>query len=101
MIPKSITLNKNKRGIQIEYEDDQFLLLTASYLRALSPSAENKNRLGKENLNNYKEMFKSTSITKIEAVGNYAIRIIFNDGHNTGIYSWDYLVRIGAKSQNF
>ena len=45
-------------------------------------------------------MFKSTLITKIEAVGNYAIRIIFNDGHNTGIYSWDYLVRIGAKSQN-
>ena len=101
MIPKSITLNKNKRGIQIEYEDDQFLLLTASYLRAFSPSAENKNKLGKENLNSYKEMFKSTLITKIEAVGNYAIRIIFNDGHNTGIYSWDYLARIGAKSQNF
>ena len=100
MIPKSITLNKNKRSIQIEYENDKFLLLTSSYLRACSPSAENKKKLGTEGPGSHKEMFKSTLITKIESVGNYAIRIIFNDGHNTGIYSWDYLVRIGAKSQN-
>tara|TARA_B100000963_G_C22595541_1_gene657663 strand:+ start:329 stop:634 length:306 start_codon:yes stop_codon:yes gene_type:complete len=101
MIPRSVTLNKNKRSIQIEYDNDKFLLLTSSYLRACSPSAENKNQLRKKNSQDNKQKFKSILITKIESVGNYAIRIIFNDGHSTGIYSWDYLMTIGAKSQDF
>ena len=100
MIPKSVTLNKNKASIQIEYNNSSYLLLTASYLRACSPSAENKNRLKDQEYKTNKELFRRVLIDKIEAVGNYAIRIIFDDGHKTGIFSWDYLFSIGSKSQD-
>ena len=73
MIPKSVTLNKNKKSIQLEYPNNTFLLLTSSYLRACSPSAENKNMLRKKNSQDNKQKFKSILITKIESVGNYAI----------------------------
>mgnify|MGYP001160020022 FL=1 len=101
MIPKSVALNKNKKSIQVEYENDKFLLLTSSYLRANSPSAENKKNIQVRNLKDLEEKFKLVFINKIEAVGNYAIRIFFSDGHNTGIYSWDYIMKIGTKSQDF
>ena len=47
-----------------------------------------------------KEAFNSVMINKIEAVGNYAIRIIFDDGHNTGIFSWEYIYTIGSRLQD-
>ena len=100
MIPKSVTLNKNKASIQIEYNNSSYLLLTASYLRACSPSAENKSRLKNQENKVNKELFSKVLIDKIEAVGNYAIRIIFDDGHKTGIFSWDYLFSIGSKSRD-
>ena len=100
MIPKSVTLNKNKKSIQIEYPNNKFLLLTSSYLRACSPSAENKNKHRKSGLSERKEAFNSVMINKVEAVGNYAIRIIFDDGHNTGIFSWEYIYTIGSRLQD-
>ncbi len=98
MTPKSVTLNANKKSIQFEYDDNTHLLLNASYLRAVSPSAENKNRLKSVETFKKQEIFSKVSIDKIEAVGNYAIRIIFSDGHNTGIYSWEYIFNIGSKA---
>ena len=100
MIPKSVTLNKNRKSIQLEYSNNKFLLLTSSYLRACSPSAENKNKLRKTNIGERKEAFNSVMINKVEAVGNYAIRIIFDDGHNTGIFSWEYIYTIGSRLQD-
>ena len=100
MIPKSVTLNKNRKSIQLEYANNKFLLLTSSYLRACSPSAENKNKLRKTNIGERKEAFNSVMINKVEAVGNYAIRIIFDDGHNTGIFSWEYIYTIGSRLQD-
>ena len=95
-VPKSVTLNKNKKSIEVKYADDKYLLLSSSYLRAYSPSAENKRNLKEPN----HKFFSNVLVEKIEAVGNYAIRIKFDDGHNTGIYSWDYLYEIGIKFQN-
>ena len=100
MIPKSVTLNKNKKSIQLEYPNNTFLLLTSSYLRACSPSAENKDKLRKSDVSERKEAFNSVMINKVEAVGNYAIRIIFDDGHNTGIFSWEYIYTIGSRLQD-
>ena len=79
MTPKSVTLNKNKKSIQLEYSNNTFLLLTSSYLRACSPSAENKNKLRKTDISERKDAFNSVMINKVEAVGNYAIRIIFDE----------------------
>ena len=100
MIPKSVTLNKNKKSIQLEYSNNMFLLLTSSYLRACSPSAENKDKLKKTDIDQRKKAFNSVTINKVEAVGNYAIRIIFDDGHNTGIFSWEYIYTIGSRLQD-
>ena len=100
MIPKSVTLNRNKKSIQFEYANNTFLLLTSSYLRACSPSAENKETLRKSDVSERKEVFNSVMINKVEAVGNYAIRIIFDDGHNTGIFSWEYIYTIGSRFQD-
>ena len=100
MIPKSVTLNKNKKSIQLEYPNNTFLLLTSSYLRACSPSAENKHKLRESDVTKRTEVFNSVMINKVEAVGNYAIRIIFDDGHNTGIYSWEYIYTIGSRLQD-
>ena len=100
MIPKSVTLNRNKKSIQIEYPNNTFLLLTSSYLRACSPSAENKDKLRKTDIRERKEAFNSVVKNKVEAVGNYAIRIIFNVGHDTGIFSWEYIYTIGSRLQD-
>tara|TARA_B100001248_G_C27347138_1_gene439334 strand:+ start:701 stop:1006 length:306 start_codon:yes stop_codon:yes gene_type:complete len=100
MIPKAVTLNKNKKSIQLEYPNNKFLLLTSSYLRACSPSADNKDKLRELNVSRSKQAFNSVMINKIEAVGNYAIRIVFDDGHNTGIFSWEYIYIIGSRLQD-
>jgi len=94
MIPKSIKLSDDKKSIVIEYSNEEYLILLSSKLRALSPSAENKNNLKNPDFKVYKKVL----INKIEKVGNYAIRILFSDNHNTGIFSWDYLYEIGLKS---
>ena len=98
MIPKSIKLSANKKSIQIEYDNNNFLVLKSSFLREHSPSAENKN---KKETEKSKNNFRTVLIKKIESVGNYAIRLVFDDGHNTGIFSWEYLYKIGIRSQDF
>ena len=69
-----------------------------------SPKHYHNQKLAEENKKNLKDpdfsKFSNVLILKIEGVGNYAIRIIFDDGHNTGIYSWEYLHEIGLKILN-
>ena len=96
MIPDSIKLSNDKRSLQIAYDEKKFLILSSSLLRAYTPSAENKKNLNSPDV----EKFSGVLIKKIEKVGNYAVRISFSDGHNTGIYSWDFLYEVGVKSQN-
>ena len=100
MIPKSITLNKNKKSLQIQYENDSYLLLSSSFLRANSPSAENRSKISSNKFVSSENEYKNILISKIEGVGNYAIRITFDDGHNTGIFSWEYIFSIGSKAKN-
>ena len=93
MIPNSVKLSDNKKSILMHYDGNKHLILSSTKLRALSPSAENKKNLEKPDFSDY----QNVSILRIESVGNYAIRIVFDDGHNTGIYSWEYLHEIGSK----
>ncbi len=93
MTPKTIKIGPSKKDLQINYEDGATLVIPSSFLRKFSPSAENKNNLNLENL----KKFNGISIFKLESVGNYAIRVHFSDGHNTGIYSWEYLFSLGEK----
>ena len=98
LYPKEISLHKQSRILEIIYDDGECFKLTCEYLRVFSPSAEVRGhgpgqevlQFGKENVN----------INKIEQVGNYAIRLIFDDGHETGLYSWDYLYELGSNQKD-
>ena len=91
--PVEIRLKKDERRLEIDFDDGTKVSLPAELLRVESPSAEVQGHgpaqkqlvAGKANV----------GITALEPVGNYAIRIIFDDGHTTGIFSWRYLYEVG------
>ncbi len=91
--PVSIKLHQKSRILEISFSDGQNFDLSCELLRVYSPSAEVKGHgPGQSVLQTGKE---NVSIEKIEPVGHYAVKLIFNDGHNTGLYSWAYLYNLG------
>ena len=96
--PEEIRLAKSKSLLDVRFDNGSSFSLSAELLRVESPSAEVQGHgpgqkttpVGKRDI----------LISSIEPVGNYAIRIGFSDGHNTGIFSWEYLYKIGTKAQN-
>lgn len=91
--PTDVKLHKQSGTLELIYADDSRYDLSAEYLRVHSPSAEVRGHgPGQETLQVGK---KTVRIKKIEAVGSYALKLTFDDGHNTGIYSWDYLSELG------
>jgi len=88
-IPASVNLHSQSRTLELAYEDDERYELSCELLRVCSPSAEVRGHgPGQEVLQADK---KNVGIDEIKAVGNYALQLCFDDGHDTGIYSWDYL----------
>lgn len=87
-IPTAITLHKSSRTLELAYGDESYEL-PFEFLRVLSPSAEVRGHgPGQETLQTGKRLVE---IKGIEPVGHYAIRPVFSDGHDSGIYSWDLL----------
>lgn len=87
--PSEIRLAKSKDLLTLSYSDGDIGALTAEFLRVFSPSAEVQGHSEAERVLQWGK--SGVIITDIEPVGNYAIRIVFSDGHNTGFYSWVYL----------
>ncbi|MEE9342954.1 MAG: DUF971 domain-containing protein [Gammaproteobacteria bacterium] len=98
--PTELNLHKARRILEITFDDDARFELTCEYLRVHSPSAEVQGHgPGEGVLQMDKE---GVSIEHIEPVGNYAVQIYFDDDHNTGIYSWETLYKLGQnKEQNW
>ena len=95
--PTEIKLHKKSRTLEIGFDDGSNFSLPAEYLRVYSPSAEVQGHgPGQEVLQLEKE---TVAIEALEQVGNYAIQITFDDGHNTGIYSWDTFYRLGSEQE--
>ena len=91
--PLTISLHKQSKFLEIVYDDGASFKLPCEYLRVFSPSADVKGHgTGQEVLQIGKE---TVNISKIEPVGNYAVRLVFDDGHETGLYTWDYLYELG------
>ena len=88
MTPNKILLHKKSRQLELTYGDQNYRL-DAEYLRAHSPSAEVRGHHGQGGQLPFGK--KQVAITHIEAAGNYALHIVFDDGHDSGIYTWDYL----------
>jgi len=94
-IPTEIKLHQHSRVLEVTFSDGRTFRLPYEFLRVHSPSAEVRGHgPGQEILQIGK---RDIAIKDVEAVGNYAIRPSFSDGHDTGIYSWDYLYDLGMR----
>ena len=95
--PTEIKLHQKSRLLEIAYDDGSRFSLPCEYLRVFSPSAEVRGHgPGQEVLQVGK---RDVEIKEIEPVGNYAVKLVFSDGHDTGLYSWDYLHELGEKQE--
>jgi DUF971 family protein len=91
--PTEIKLHQKSRQMEVSFADGKRFELSYEYLRVCSPSAEVRGHgAGQEVLQVGK---KNVDITAIEAVGSYAVQPRFSDGHDSGLYSWDYLYELG------
>jgi DUF971 family protein len=95
--PSEIRLQTKSRQLALTFNDGSQFELPFEYLRVYSPSAEVRGHgPGQETLQTDKE---NVLITALDPVGHYAIRIVFDDGHDTGLYSWSYLYELGAERE--
>ena len=95
MRPVNINLHQKSRVLELEYDDGSVFRLPCEYLRVYSPSAEvTGHGPGQEVLQVNKE---EVTIDAIEPQGNYALKLIFDDKHDSGLYTWDYLFELGDK----
>lgn len=93
--PTELRYASAERALHVTFDDGEAYKLSAEYLRVESPSAEVQGHgaatkvtvAGKRNV----------AITNIEPVGRYAVRLVFDDGHDTGLFSWDYLAQLGRE----
>jgi DUF971 family protein len=94
-VPTEIRVRRSSRLLEVSFSDGSRFELPFEYLRVYSPSAEVKGHgpgqevlvLGKENV----------GIAAVEPVGQYAIKLVFDDGHDTGLYTWKYLAELGRE----
>ncbi len=92
--PTEISLRKTSRVLALSFEGGSRFELPFEYLRVYSPSAEVMGHgPGQETLQKGKEQ---VMLTAVEPVGHYALRLVFDDGHDTGLYSWQYLHELGT-----
>ena len=94
-VPTEVKLHQASKVLELTFADGQAFRLPYEFLRVYSPSAEVRGHgPGQETLQVGK---KDVAITDVEPVGHYAIRPTFSDGHDTGIYSWEYLHDLGVR----
>jgi len=98
-IPSEVRLLTASRTLELAYDDGQRFSLPCEYLRVYSPSAEVRGHgPGQEVLQVGKQ---HVAITAVEPVGHYALKLVFDDGHDSGLYSWDYLYELGRNQQTY
>ena len=96
--PTEIRLSKDKRLLTVAFGPDERFEMSAELLRVESPSAEVQGHDPSQKT--IVPGKKDISINAIEPVGNYAVRLVFSDGHDTGIFSWETLHRLGSNAED-
>jgi DUF971 family protein len=91
--PTELRLDKERRVLTVTFDDGKSFALPAELLRVLSPSAEVQGHSPEQRVTVAGK--QSVAIARLEPVGNYAVRIVFDDGHDTGLYTWAYLRDLG------
>ncbi|ODS00032.1 hypothetical protein AUC68_02560 [Methyloceanibacter methanicus] len=95
--PTELKLDKDKAVLTVSFDDGARYALPAELLRVLSPSAEVQGHSPEQRVTVPGK--KNVRIQELEPVGTYAVRITFDDGHNTGLYVWDYLRDLGENQE--
>ena len=95
--PTELRLHENGTKLSITFDDSSAYDLPAEYLRVESPSAEVQGHSPSQKTLQHGK--RNVRITDVIPVGNYAVRLDFDDGHNTGLYSWTYLAELGREQQ--
>ncbi|MBT0962137.1 gamma-butyrobetaine hydroxylase-like domain-containing protein [Denitromonas iodatirespirans] len=94
-LPTDIVLRTQSRVLEIAFDNGLRCALPFEFLRVYSPSAEVRGHgVGQEVLQTGK---RDVILERIEPVGNYALKLVFSDGHDSGLYSWDYLAMLGEQ----
>ena len=97
--PKNIELRKKSRRLIVTFDTEETFDFSAEFLRVYSPSADVKGHsAGQAVLQVGKE---DATIEDVEPIGNYAVRLVFGDGHDTGLYTWDYLYEMGVQKKEY
>lgn len=98
-VPSNINYRKSANMLELSYADGTKLELEAELLRVYSPSAEVRGHgAGQETLQTGK---KEVRVLDIQPSGSYAIKICFDDGHDSGLYAWEYLYELGRHKEAF
>jgi len=93
-VPVSLTVHQQSRALEIAFDDGAAFRIPFELMRVYSPSAEVQGHgPGQETLQTGK---RDVVVTAIEPVGHYAVKPTFSDGHDTGLFTWDYLYRLGT-----
>ena len=95
--PTELRVSKDRRLLTVSFPADERFELSAEMLRVLSPSAEVQGHSPEQRVTVPGK--RDATIIRIEPVGNYAVRIVFDDGHDTGIFSWGYLHELGYEKE--
>lgn len=93
--PTEICLRRAERVLDVTFDDGGRFSLPAEYLRVESPSAEVQGHAPEQR--KVVPGKRHVAITAVEPVGHYAVRLVFDDGHDTGLYSWDVLYALGRE----
>lgn len=95
--PDELRVSKDRKLLTVSFSGAEPMPISAEMLRVLSPSAEVQGHSPDQRVTVSGK--KDVEITRIEPVGNYAVRIVFNDGHETGLYSWAYLAKLSHERE--
>ena len=95
--PTELKVDKDRGLLTVSFDDDATFSLSAELLRVMSPSAEVQGHSPEERVTVPGKM--GVRILRLEPVGNYAARIVFDDGHDSGLYTWTYLRELGENKE--
>jgi DUF971 family protein len=97
--PTELRLHKDRKALTVAFDTGESFNLAAEYLRVRSPSAEVQGHSPSER--RIMAGKRDVQILEIHPIGNYAVRLAFDDLHSTGIFSWDYLCELGRKREEY
>jgi DUF971 family protein len=97
--PVELRLHNDRKTLTVRFDDDESFDLPAEYLRVRSPSAEVQGHSPAER--RVVAGKRNVQMMELHPVGNYAVRLVFDDLHSTGIFTWDYLFELGRNRENY